>query len=142
MSISSKFLNHRVSIVASRVVLDDDDEPTVDEYGQPVRADVTIGSNVAAGIQPKSARELAAISQAGIAESTHKVYMLPRLVTTADTIVHDPDDCPLSVDLPAARYLVTGVPDAAGAGHHLELDVRLLGSPSQASYDSPVGVGS
>ncbi|HEX5013009.1 MAG TPA: hypothetical protein VFV72_02535 [Candidatus Limnocylindrales bacterium] len=141
MSIS-RYLNHRVAIVASRSVLDDQDEPTVDEYGQPVRADVTVASNVAAGIQPKSERELAAISQAGVAESTHTIYMLPRLVSTADTIVHDPDDCPLSVDLPAARYLVTGVPDAAGAGHHLEIDARLLGAPVQASYDTPVGIGS
>src|SRR5690348_6286811 len=133
-----RFLNHRVSIVELRAVLDDQDEPTLDDYGHPVRAEVTVASDVAAGIQPKSARELAAISQAGIAETTHSVYLLPRLVTTAQTIVHDPDACPAGTDLPAARYLVTAVPDAVGAGHHLELDCRLLGSPSQASYDAPV----
>lgn len=141
MSIS-RFLNHRASIVGQRAVLDDEDEPTVDDYGQPVRADVMIASNVAAGIQPKAARELAAISQAGVAESTHTIYLLPIALTTGDTIVHDPDDCPLSVDLPAGRYLITGVPDAAGAGHHLEVDARLVGAPVQASYDTPVGVGS
>jgi hypothetical protein len=132
-----RFLNHRVSIVRQVAVLDEGD-PTYDDYGQPVRSASTIASGVPAGIQPKAAVELAAISQAGAAKATHTIYLLPRDVSAADQVVHDPDACPLTVDLPAGTYQLTGVPDAAGAGHHLELDAFLAGGPVSA-YATPVG---
>lgn len=135
-----RFLNHRVSIVRHVAVLDGD-EATYDDFGQPVFADSTLASGVAAGIQPKSARELAAISQAGVTDATHTIYMLPRDVSTGDQIVHVQSVCPMPVDLPDVTYQVTSIPDAAGAGHHLELSAKLIGGQASA-YALPVGAGS
>lgn len=132
-----RFLNHRVSIVRDVAVLAMG-EPTLDDYGQPVRTSTTLASNVPAGIQPKSTAELAAISQAGVALSTHTIYLLPRDVTTADQIVHDATACPVTVDLPTATFQVRGVPDAVGAGHHLEVDAWRTGDV-EAAYSTPVG---
>ena len=141
MSIGSRFLNHRVSIARRSATLDEEDEPTFDEYGQPITSETTLASGIAAGIQPKSARELAAISQAGVASSSHNIYMLPRDITTADAIVHDASECPVRTDLPDMTFQVVAVPDAAGAGHHLEIDGQMVDSQQQA-YAVPVGEGS
>lgn len=135
MSIS-RFLTHRVSIIR-RVAVLVDDEPSLDEYGQPITAESTT-TDVPASIQPRTARERAEISQGGAAVSDHRIYMLPLDIGTADLIVHDPDDCPMWTDLPLGRYEVMGVPDAAGAGHHVEIEARLVGSASSA-YALPVG---
>lgn len=132
-----RFLNHTVSLVRYEGTLDGAD-PVLDAHGQPVRTAGTVAMNVAAGIQPKSAREIAAISQAGASVADHSIYLLPRIVTTADLIVHDPDDCPVVQDLPQQSYQVTAVPDAVGAGHHLELDARLV-SGDQHSYAPAAG---
>jgi len=140
VSIGSRFLNHRVSI-ARRVVTLDEGEVVLDDYGQPTTTETTLASTVAAGIQPKSARELAAISQAGVASSSHNIYMLPRDITTADAIVHDASECPVRTDLPDLTFQVVAVPDAAGAGHHLEIDAQIVGS-QQSAYATPVGEGS
>jgi len=139
VSISGEFLPHRVSIIRHGSILDEDGDPVLDDYGQPTTEDVTVATGVAAGIQPKSAREVASVVQAGASISDHRIYMHPRDVTTADVIVHDPDACPMRTDLPDARYSVVGVPDAAGAGHHLEIAAKLVGSP-QSAYAVPVGV--
>lgn len=141
MSINGRFLNHRVSIARRVGTLDEEDAATLDDYGQPVQTEATLVSGVAAGIQPRSARELAAISQAGVASSSHRIYMLPRDITTADAIVHVADDCPVRTDLPDLTFQVVSVPDAAGAGHHLEIEADLIGS-QQAAYAVPVGEGS
>lgn len=133
-----RFLNHRISIVREVAVLDDDDEPTVDTYGQPVRIAATIADDLAAGIQPKSATELAAISQAGAAAATHTIYLLPTDVTTADQILHDATSCPMTPDLPSATFQVRGVPDAAGASHHLEIDAWHAGA-IESAYAIAVG---
>lgn len=135
-----RFLTHRVSIVRRVVVLDESDEVTVDEYNQPVAAESTT-TGVAASIQPRGARELAQIAQGGAAVSDHRIYLRPRDITTADVIVHDASACPMRTDLPDGRYEVVGVPDAAGAGHHLEVSAKRVSSPAKA-YDTPVGAGS
>ncbi len=137
----SRFLNHRVSIVRRVVTLDDADEPVLDDYGQPVTTEQNLATDVPAGIQPKKATERAAISQAGVAEADHTVYLFPQDITTADAIVHAEADCPVSTDLPDGTYQVVTVPDAAGAGHHLEVSAKLTGSV-QAAYAVPVGAGS
>lgn len=136
-----RFLVHRVSVVRRGTTLDDADDPVLDEYGQPVTTERTIASGVPVSIQPKSARELADFTQAGAGVSTHTIYLYPRDLTTADVLVHDPDTCPARTDLSDGRYEITSVPDAAGAGRHLEVDARLVGSPQQA-YAVPAGVGS
>lgn len=127
-----RFLVHRVSIVRAGVTLGLGSEPTFDEYGMPNVTETTVASAVPASIQPKSAREVAAISQAGAAMADHTIYILPRDITTADIVVHDPDACPMTTDLPDARYQVTAVPSAAGEAHHLEVSAKLVGAPLAA----------
>ena len=135
----SRFLNHRVSIVRRMVVLDGMDQPVLDDYGQPTWMQEAIAADVPAGIQPKRAMQMAAISQAGVTDADHTIYLFPQDITTADAVVHTAASCPVANDLPDATYQVTTVPDAAGAGHHLEVSAKLVGS-MQAAY--AVGVGS
>jgi hypothetical protein len=132
----SRFLTHRVSIVRKVAVLDGDD-PTYDSHGQPVFVDQAVASLIPASIQPKRAREQAAINQAGVPVADHTVYLLPVDVSTADVIVHDEELCPMTTDLPDATYRVTAVPSAAGIGHHLEIDAKLVASTK--AYATPVG---
>ena len=135
-----RFLTHRVSIVRRVAVLDVDDDPVVDDYNLPTSAESTT-TNVPASIQPRSAKELASTTQAGVATGDYRIYMLPRDIGTADVIVHDPDDCPMTTDLPAGRFEVVAVPDAAGAGHHVEVWANRISTPTTA-YATPVGGGS
>lgn len=132
----SRFLTHRVSIVRKVAVLDEGD-PTYDSHGQPVFTDKAAASLIPASIQPKRARELAAISQAGVPVADHTIYLLPVDVRTGDQIVHDEELCPMTTDLPDGTYQVTAVPSAAGVGHHLELDTKLVASTK--AYATPVG---
>jgi hypothetical protein len=131
MGISS-LLVHRVTRIRQVRLVDGDGADILDELGQPVTADDS-KPGIAAAIQPKSAREVAAIHQAGASISTHTIYTIERDFSTADAIVHDPELCPVTADLPAGRYELTGIPDAAGVGHHLELDAVLIGPPAVAA---------
>lgn len=115
-------LTHAVTIVRPSSSGDPDDD---DEYGQPVRTEGTIAS-VRAAIQPKTEQEIALSSQGGAASSDHRIFLLPTSLTTADAIIHDARTCPMRPDLPDARFEIVGVPDAAGIGHHLEVDARLI----------------
>jgi hypothetical protein len=135
-----RFLTHRVSLVRRVAVLGEDDQPTVDEYNLPVTAEQAT-SGIAASIQPRTVREMASLTQAGPALSDYRIYLRPRDIRTSDVIVHDPDACPVRTDLPLARFEIVGVPDAAGAGHHVEVWAKHVGAPSSA-YDVPVGAGS
>lgn len=122
MSIGSR-LTHTVTIVRLAVSTDPDDD---DEQGQPMRTESELAT-VKAAIQPKTDREVALTTQAGATVADHRIYLLPTDITTSDAIVHDAQECPMRPDLPDARYEVTGVPDAAGLGHHLEIEARVIG---------------
>lgn len=122
VSIGSR-LTHTVTIVRLSSSGDPDDD---DEYGHAVRTEAVLDT-VKAAIQPKSDQEIALTTQAGAAVADHRIYLLPTDITTADAIVHDAQDCPMRPDLPDARYEVTAVPDAAGLGHHLEVEARVIG---------------
>lgn len=87
-----------------------------DDYGQPARTYATLAT-VAGLVQPKKYQEVALLSQAGAVVSTHTIYMRPTDLQEADRILYG-----------GARYEVTGVRDAAGIGHHLEIDCRLVGA--------------
>lgn len=115
-------LTHRVAIVSAR------ETGAEDEYGRPVTIPHTV-VDVAAAIQPKTAREMAAISEAGAALGDWTIYTLPRAINAGEHIVHDSSDCPVpeSADIPDARFELVGVRNAAGLGHHLELDAKLVG---------------
>lgn len=89
---------------------------TEDEYGQPSQTYSTLAT-VSGLVQPKSYREVALTSQAGAVVSTHTIFMRPTDLQEADRIVYG-----------GARYEVTGVRDAAGIGHHYEVDARLVGA--------------
>jgi len=86
---------------------------TVDDYGQPVVAETTVAS-VKGLVQPRSAREVALASQAGAAIGTYVGYMRPLAGLTARDWI----------EVDGVRYDVLGVSDAAGIGHHLELNLR------------------
>lgn len=124
MAIGSR-LTHTVAIVRSSAT------GSYDDYNQPVVSEAVVGT-VKAAIQPKTEREQLAVSQAGAAVSDHTIFLLPTDLTTADAILHDAETCPLTHDLPTARFEISGVANAAGLGHHLEVDVRLVASPIEA----------
>jgi hypothetical protein len=117
------FLNHVVHLER------DVDSGTEDEYGHSTTIP-SVGEDFRASIQPKSAREVALISQAGAPIGDWTIFLLPRDVDTADKIVHDSSTCPIreAADLPDATFELTGVRNAAGVGHHLEVDARLVGT--------------
>ena len=93
-----------------------DGDPILDDYGQPVCAPEVLAT-VAGRIRPRTAREVPQTGQAGAAVSTHIGDLWPVTgLTTACWIVSD-----------GVRFDITGVSDAAGAGHHLALDLVAVG---------------
>lgn len=122
-------LTHTVSI------LRDHETGSEDAHGQPLTSEQSIAT-VKAAIQPRSGfveQEADAISQAGPALSEHVIFMLPTDLTTADVIYHDAAVCPVTSDLPTARFEIVGVPNAAGLGHHLEVVARMVGGALAAA---------
>lgn len=107
----------------------DVDAGTEDDAGQP-ETENEVGEDFPAAIQPKSAREAALISQAGVPVGDWTIFTLPRLISTADKVVHDSSVCPMpeGADLPDATFELQAIRNAAGLGHHLEIDARLVGS--------------
>lgn len=69
-------------------------------------------------VQPKRATEVAALHQAGAVVSDHTIFLLPTDITEGDRVRFAVDD--------GRRYEIRGVRDAAGIGHHLEVDARLV----------------
>lgn len=122
--IGSRF-THTVSLIRRTA------SGSYDDYNQPIASD-TVLATVKAAIQPRTQREQALISQAGAAVSDHVIYMFPTDLSTADAILHDAEDCPVTSDLPTARFEIAGVPNAAGLGHHLEVEARLVAAPQEA----------
>lgn len=125
MSFGSR-LTHTVSIVRKN------DSNTLDDYGQPVTSDQVIAT-VKAAIQPRSGSEQEATSQGGAAVTDYVIYLFPIDLTTADAIFHDEAVCPVPSDLPTGRFEISAVPNAAGLGHHLEVQARLVASAQEAA---------
>lgn len=107
------------SLLVHELVVERTSSSADDEYGQATSTYATL-AEVRGLIQPKSARELAELSQAGPVIATHTVYLRPTDVRAADRIRFEPDD--------GQRYELTSVRDAAGMGHHLECDARTVGA--------------
>jgi len=103
-----------------------------DEYPGEVLRDFVPLASVKGLPQPKSAREKALISQAGVALSDYTVYLFPTDLTNADRIRHTASACGVvAADLPDAIFELVGMPrNAAGVGHHLEVDCRFVASPA------------
>jgi head-tail adaptor len=89
----------------------------VDDYNQP-SVSWSVLASVRGLVQPKSAREIVQQNDAGAVASTHTIYLPRTDVTAADRIRFDPDDGRL--------FELDAVNDAAGQGHHLEVDARLV----------------
>lgn len=116
MSYSARLI-HALAIVTPT----DDVSTTTDDYGQPVEGEPTV-TEVRGLIQPKSAREIALISQAGAQLSDHRVFLLPDApVENASYIRYEPDD--------GDRYEITGIRYFNfGRTPHLEIDARRVRS--------------
>jgi head-tail adaptor len=103
---------------SSEAVAGDPPEPVLDDYGQPVVAWSAIGT-VRGRIRPVREREAVSQDQGGATVTDAIVYLLPTDVLPADRVRReDQPDGPW--------YELTGVRDAAGHGHHLECDARLV----------------
>ena len=96
-----------------------------DDYGQPIWtwSDLTtaIGS-----IHPKSDREVAALTDAGVVVSDHRIILFPTDVREADRITHDQSACavPATLDYPTVTFAVRSVKNQSGVGHHLTVEVQ------------------
>lgn len=111
MPIQDRFVHDLAIVTPSR------DADVVDDYGQPVEGDpVTV--LVSGLIQPKLAREIALISQAGGQLSDHTVFLSRRDLAGAAYIRYEPDD--------GDRYEITGIRDFnyGTVNDHLEVDCR------------------
>jgi len=117
MPISDRLI-HALAIVTPT----DDVGTATDEYGQPIPGEPTV-TLVSGLIQPKSAREIALISQAGAQVSDHTVFLLRTApVENASYIRYATDD--------GDRYEVTGIRDFAygTVSDHLEVDCKRVRS--------------
>ncbi|HEY8819054.1 MAG TPA: head-tail adaptor protein [Candidatus Limnocylindrales bacterium] len=92
--------------------------PQLDDLGQTIDAWTTLAT-VPGLIQPKTATEVAIQSQGGAEMTDTVVYLSPMDITAADRIHR-------AADTSGPFYEVTGVRDAGGHGHHLEVDARLV----------------
>lgn len=88
----------------------------VDDYGEAVMAAATVAT-VDGRIRPVSAREMPLVTQAGAVLASHIGDLWP--VTGLDS------GC--WIESGGIRYDITGIRDAAGAGHHLALDLKAVG---------------
>lgn len=117
-------LIHRVAILRMVTADDGSGGPQFDDLNQPVRSEAVLAT-VSALAQPRSVREIAQLSQAGITVGDHVVFMRPTDITASDVLRFDPDD--------GRRLQVMGVRDAAGLGHHYEVDAQLVQAPLGAT---------
>jgi hypothetical protein len=108
----------------------DDDAPAgvdVDDYGQPVREYDTDYATVQGLIQPKTDREIAAVSQAGAQLSDHTIYMRRGDVTTRDRLRD------VTVGGTGGLYEIVGIRDHNfGSLAHLAIDARRVTNPDVA----------
>src|SRR3954470_13610144 len=87
-----------------------------DEYGQPVAGTPAV-VKVNGMVQPKTARELAQVNQAGAEFSDHTIYLLPRHMTGAAYIRDEPHA--------GRRFDIVGIRSFEfGSAPHLEVDVK------------------
>ena len=91
-----------------------------DEYGQPTPGTPEV-VQVNGMVQPKTAREISQVNQAGAEYSDHTIYLLPRRLS-ADAYIRDDPDAGRRFDIVGIRSF------EFGSAPHLEVDVKLVGS--------------
>jgi hypothetical protein len=125
-------LRHVVRIDRQVAVLDVDDEPTYSELGQPITATEDQGE-WRCRIQPRNAREVDLLSQAGAVVADHLIHGYPVELEEADRLVELDGEG----GEPTGRvFEVESIGDGGGAGHHLEVLARRTASedvPAPAS---------
>lgn len=115
MSAFGSKLIHRLAIVTPV------DTGSEDVYGQPVAGTPDI-EYVDGLVQPKTAREVALVSQSGAPYSDHTIFLADRVVSQSAYIRDDPDN--------GRRFEIVGIRSYEfGIAPHLEVDARLVGSP-------------
>jgi hypothetical protein len=114
-------LIHTLSVVRQS------DTGDVDDYNQPVTEPTT--RSVSGLPQPKRIREVTRIHESGAVIGSWTIFMSPTDLVEGDTINHVAVSCPVpaGVDLPDLRWNITGIRNAAGLGHHLEVDASVVG---------------
>lgn len=103
--------------------VDDDSNLQVDldEWRQPVREYDTDYATVQGLIQPKTAQEIALVSQAGTDVGSHTIYTLRGDITTRDRIR----------DAAGAVYEIVGIRDHNfGALAHFAIDAKRFDAPA------------
>lgn len=100
------------------LVIERPTDGTVDDYNQPTTTYAALAT-VPGLIQPKTAREVAQLNQAGAVVSTHTAYLRPTEVQPSDRLLIAAGDM-------AGTYEIDGIRNAAGIGHHLEADCRMV----------------
>lgn len=102
------------------VELDDAGTQALDDYGQPVFAPTTVGTVPGLIQEPRTAQEVALVSQGGAVVGSHVGYLRPLAALTTDCWIEDDH-------YPGVRYdLVKPPGDAGGQGHHLELGLQAV----------------
>lgn len=112
MSFSARLV-HSLAIVTPTRDVDD----LVDDYGQPVPGEPTV-TVVRGLVQPKAAREVALLSQAGPVVADHRIFLARSADPTGAAYIRfEPDD--------GDRYEIVGVQtfDFGRTPHH-EVDAR------------------
>lgn len=126
-------LVHRLAIVTPAVIGDPEDKASLDERGNPVAAPDTVVL-VRGLVQPRSATEVAALSQAGAEISDHVVFLLSRRIPDGSWIADADADGVLEG---GRRFDITGVRSFEfGRSPHLEVDVQLIGATEGAAVGS------
>lgn len=107
------------------------DEDNPDERGQPA-ATYTVLAEIRGLVQPKTARELALISDAGLALADVTIHILPRDLEASDRIIRDAAYSAGSL-VAGTVYEIAGIRRFDyGRLRHLEIDARTIESPSGA----------
>lgn len=88
----------------------------VDDWNAAVLEWAAIAT-IAGLVQPKTAREVNQQNEAGAVLTTHTIYCRPADIEPGDRIR-------VSAGPMAGLYQVEGIRNAAGLGHHLEIDAR------------------
>jgi hypothetical protein len=106
------------SLLVHTFVIERPTDGAVDDYNQPTTTYAELAS-VPGLMQPKSALEIAQLNETGAVRATHSAFLRPTDVTEADRIR-------VASGPMAGTYQIDGIRDAAGLGHHLEIDAHTV----------------
>lgn len=114
VSMQSTLTEHFIhSLVIQRAT-----DGAVDEYNNPTRTWATLAT-VPGLVQPKTARELAQLNQAGPVLSTFTILLLPTDIAPADRIT-------VAAGAMAGTYELDGIRNVGGFNLQLEADAHMV----------------